>query len=128
MSVKRTLGVVALILLSVPAMAMPALDVPIAAASTAGNAGGAGVRAAAAEEPMVTTPGSSSTHSSSSGRRTSSRSWWAMSSDDRSVSWVGQFSFHDGALRVTTHELFVRQPDGSMRCAVKMVGLRDPMA
>jgi ketosteroid isomerase-like protein len=52
----------------------------------------------------------------------------ATPSGDDSVSWVGQFSFHDGKLRVTTHELFVRQPDGSMRCAVKMVGFRDPMA
>jgi ketosteroid isomerase-like protein len=52
----------------------------------------------------------------------------ATSSGDNSVSWVGQFSFHDGKLRVTTHELFLRQPDGSMRCAVKMVGFRDPVA
>lgn len=36
--------------------------------------------------------------------------------------------FHGGKLRFTAHELFVRQPDGSMRCAVKMVGFRDPMA
>jgi ketosteroid isomerase-like protein len=46
---------------------------------------------------------------------------------DHSISWAGQFSFHDGKLRFTAHELFVRQPDGSMRCAVKMVGFRDPM-
>jgi ketosteroid isomerase-like protein len=47
---------------------------------------------------------------------------------DNSISWAGQFSFHHGQLRFTAHELFVRQPDGSMRCAVKMVGFRDPMA
>ena len=52
----------------------------------------------------------------------------ATPSGDHSVSWAGQFSFHDGKLRVTTHELFLRQPDGSVRCAVKMVGFRDPMA
>ena len=52
----------------------------------------------------------------------------ATPSGDNSVSWAGQFSFHDGKLRFTAHELFVRQPDGSMRCAVKMVGFRDPMA
>jgi ketosteroid isomerase-like protein len=52
----------------------------------------------------------------------------ATPSGDDSVSWAGQFSFHDGKLRFTAHELFVRQPDGSMRCAVKMVGFRDPMA
>jgi ketosteroid isomerase-like protein len=47
---------------------------------------------------------------------------------DNSISWAGQFSFHHGQLRFTAHELFVRQPDGLMRCAVKMVGFRDPMA
>jgi ketosteroid isomerase-like protein len=52
----------------------------------------------------------------------------ATPSGDNSVSWAGQFSFHDGKLRFTAHELFVREPDGSMRCAVKMVGFRDPMA
>ena len=45
-----------------------------------------------------------------------------------SVSFAGQFSFHDGKLRITTHELFVRQSDGSMRCAIKMFGFRDPMS
>ena len=51
----------------------------------------------------------------------------ATPSGDSSVSWAGQFSFHDGKLRITTHELFVRQPDGSMKCTVKMFGFRDPM-
>jgi len=43
------------------------------------------------------------------------------------VSWVGAYSFHGGTLRLTTHELYVRQSDGSMRCAVDMFGYRDPM-
>ena len=43
------------------------------------------------------------------------------------VSWVGQSSLRDGKLRITSHELFVRQPDGSMRSAVDMFGYRDPM-
>jgi ketosteroid isomerase-like protein len=43
------------------------------------------------------------------------------------VSWVGQLNSHDGKLRFVTHELYVRQPDGSMRCAVDMFGYRDPM-
>lgn len=33
-----------------------------------------------------------------------------------------------GTLRITAHELYVRQPDGSMRNAVDMFGYRDPMA
>lgn len=45
-----------------------------------------------------------------------------------SVSWVGQYTFRDGKLRITTHELWVRQPDGSMRNAVDMFGYRDPMS
>lgn len=43
------------------------------------------------------------------------------------LSWVGRYSFHGGMLRLTTHELYVRQADGSMRCAVDMFGYRDPM-
>ena len=43
------------------------------------------------------------------------------------VSWVAQYNFHGGKLRFVTHELYVRQPDGSMRCAVDMFGYRDPM-
>jgi ketosteroid isomerase-like protein len=43
------------------------------------------------------------------------------------VSWVAQYSFHGGKLRYVAHELYVRQPDGSMRCAVDMIGNRDPM-
>jgi len=42
------------------------------------------------------------------------------------VSWVGLYIF--GKLRITSHELYVRQPDGSMRNAVDMFGYRDPMS
>lgn len=52
----------------------------------------------------------------------------ATPSGNYSVSWVGQYSFHDGKLRYVTHELYVRQPDGSMRNAVDMIGNRDPMS
>ena len=52
----------------------------------------------------------------------------ATASGDNSVSWVGQYSFHDGTVRATSHELYVRQPDGSMRCAVDMFGYRDPLS
>jgi ketosteroid isomerase-like protein len=43
------------------------------------------------------------------------------------VSWVGQYSLGDGNVRITSHELYVRQPDGSMRSAIEMFGFRDPM-
>jgi hypothetical protein len=46
---------------------------------------------------------------------------------DNSVSWAGQYSFHDGLDRITSHELYVRQSDGSMKCAVEMFGSRDPL-
>jgi ketosteroid isomerase-like protein len=42
------------------------------------------------------------------------------------VSWVGLYVF--GQLRITSHELYVRQPDGSMRNTVDMFGYRDPMS
>jgi ketosteroid isomerase-like protein len=44
---------------------------------------------------------------------------------DKTVSWVGLYVF--GNLRITAHELYVRQPDGSMRNTVDMFGYRDPM-
>jgi hypothetical protein len=50
----------------------------------------------------------------------------ATPSGEDSVSWVGQYNFHGGRLRFTSHELYVRQPDGSMRNAVDMFGYRDP--
>ena len=52
----------------------------------------------------------------------------ATPSSDNTVSWVGQYNFHDGRLRFTSHELYVRQPDGSMRNTVDMFGYRDPMS
>lgn len=52
----------------------------------------------------------------------------ATPSGGNTVSFAGQFTFHGGKLRITTHELFVRQPDGSMKCSIKMFGFRDPMA
>ena len=172
MSVKRTLGVLSLILLSSPAM--PALDVPVAAASNANDARSPGVRAAAVEDPLITDTRKlmgtfvqlwkenkleelvvayftedplmlPPNHEPIRGRPAILAYFRnvrdavgefdegdyllrATPSGDNSVSWAGQFSFHGGKLRFTAHELFVRQPDGSMRCAVKMVGFRDPMA
>lgn len=43
------------------------------------------------------------------------------------VSLVGQVSAHGGQLRVSTHELYERQPDGSLRCTVDMFGFRGPL-
>jgi ketosteroid isomerase-like protein len=43
------------------------------------------------------------------------------------VSFVGQFNFYSGKLRFTTHELYQRQPDGSVRNMVDMFGFRDPL-
>ena len=51
----------------------------------------------------------------------------ATPSGSDSLSWAGQYSFHGGLDRITSHELYVRQPDGSLRCAVEMFGFRDPM-
>jgi len=47
-------------------------------------------------------------------------------SSGNSVSWIGQYSLRRGTFRITSHELFVRQSDGSMRNAVDMFGYRDP--
>ena len=183
MSIKRIFGVLSLILLAAPVMpglpatlASPGITegAPLAIASNASDARGAGVRAAAAEDPLVTDTRKRidtfvqlwkenkleelvagyftedplmlpPNHEPIRGRQAILAYFKSLRdavgefdrgdyliratpSGDNSVSWVGQFSFHDGKLRVTTHELFVRQPDGSMRCAVKMVGFRDPMA
>lgn len=51
----------------------------------------------------------------------------ATPSGNNSVSWAGQYSFHGGLDRITSHELYVRQLDGSMKCVVEMFGFRDPM-
>ena len=44
------------------------------------------------------------------------------------VSLVGNYSGRSGKMRVTAHELYERQPDGSLRCVVDMFGFRDPMS
>lgn len=159
----------------VPTLAvLTTAGVPLAAASSAGNPGRAGVRATAAEDPMVIETRKlidrfvqlwkenkldelvaghyiedavmlPPNHEPVRGRTAilaflkSVRDVVgefdqgdylirATPSGDNSVSWVGQYTFHDGKLRVTSHELYVRQPDGSMRCAVDMFGYRDPMS
>lgn len=43
------------------------------------------------------------------------------------VAVVPQYSAHQGQLRVVAHELFERQPDGSLRCIQDMFGFRDPL-
>jgi ketosteroid isomerase-like protein len=48
------------------------------------------------------------------------------SASGKLVSLVGKYSFYSGRLRITTHELYERQPDGSLKLAVDMFGLRDP--
>lgn len=42
------------------------------------------------------------------------------------VSWAGQYNFRGGKIRFVTHELYERQPDGSLRNTVDMFGYRDP--
>lgn len=42
------------------------------------------------------------------------------------VSIVAKYSGRSGQLRFTGHELYERQPDGSLKMGVDMVGLRDP--
>ena len=44
------------------------------------------------------------------------------------VSLVGKYSAHAGKVRVTTHELYQRQADGSLKCVVDMFGFRDPLS
>lgn len=43
------------------------------------------------------------------------------------VSVVGQFSFHHGQVRTVNHELFERQPDGTLRAVHDTVNFRDPL-
>lgn len=43
------------------------------------------------------------------------------------VSLVGKMFVHSGQVRMTSHELFERQPDGSLKVTVDMVGFRDPL-
>jgi hypothetical protein len=42
------------------------------------------------------------------------------------VSVVGKYSVYSGRVRFTSHELFKRQPDGSLKYVVDMYGNRDP--
>jgi ketosteroid isomerase-like protein len=43
------------------------------------------------------------------------------------VSIIPQYSAHQGQLRVVAHELFERQPDGSLLCVHDAFGFRDPL-
>jgi len=43
------------------------------------------------------------------------------------VAVVPQYTGHQGQLRVVAHELFERQPDGSLLCIQDMFGFRDPL-
>ena len=51
---------------------------------------------------------------------------WRASASEKLVSLVGKYSAYSSRLRVTSHELFERQPDGSLKCTVDMFGFRDP--
>jgi ketosteroid isomerase-like protein len=42
------------------------------------------------------------------------------------VSVVAKYAGQHGRIRVVSHELFERQPDGSLKCTVDMFGFRDP--
>jgi ketosteroid isomerase-like protein len=159
----------------VPTLAvLTTAGVPLAAASSAGDAGAARVQAAAAEDPMITETRKAieafvqrwndnkleemvaahyvddavilpPNHEPIRGRDAILAFFkgvrdvvgpfdkgdyiiQATANENDSVSWVGQYTFQGGRLRFTTHELYLRQPDGSMRCAVDMFGYRDPMA
>jgi ketosteroid isomerase-like protein len=43
------------------------------------------------------------------------------------VSVIPQYSAHQGQLRVVAHELYKRQPDGSLLCIQDQFGFRDPV-
>lgn len=49
------------------------------------------------------------------------------SSDGHLVSMVGQYSAYGGQVRVTSHEVYERQPNGSLLATVDMFGFRDPL-
>ena len=53
---------------------------------------------------------------------------WQMAVSGDLVSVVGKYTGQSGRLRATSHELFERQPDGSLRCTVDMFGFRDPLS
>jgi ketosteroid isomerase-like protein len=52
---------------------------------------------------------------------------WRASASGDLVSIVGNYAGQSGRLRATSHELFERQPDGSLKCTVDMFGFRDPL-
>lgn len=51
---------------------------------------------------------------------------WKASASGNLVSIVGKYEGQHGGIRATSHELFERQPDGSLKCTVDMFGFRDP--
>jgi ketosteroid isomerase-like protein len=51
----------------------------------------------------------------------------AASASGNLVSILGKYSAHSGQVRTTNHELFERQPDGSLKVTVDMFGFRDPL-
>ena len=53
---------------------------------------------------------------------------WRASASGSLVSVVGKYAGQAGHIRATSHELFERQSDGSLKCTVDMFGFRDPLA
>jgi ketosteroid isomerase-like protein len=51
---------------------------------------------------------------------------WRGTPSGNLVSVVGKYSVYSGRVRFTSHELFKRQPDGSLKYVVDMYGYRDP--
>ena len=52
---------------------------------------------------------------------------WRASASGSLVSIVAKYEGQHGGIRATAHELFARQPDGSLKCTVDMFGFRDPV-
>lgn len=52
---------------------------------------------------------------------------WRASASGSLVSVVGKYEGQAGHIRATSHELFERQSDGSLKCTVDMFGFRDPL-
>jgi Ketosteroid isomerase homolog len=51
---------------------------------------------------------------------------YQVSTSGEMLSLVGKYSFRSGQLRFTSHELYHRQPDGSVRAMVDMFGFAMP--
>ena len=51
---------------------------------------------------------------------------WKASASGDLVSIVGKYQGQHGSIRATSHELFQRQSDGSLKAIVDMFGFRDP--